>query len=357
MGLPSIDIAFKSTAAAAIGRSQKGTVGIILEDTAGTGAHQLTSVTQIPTTWGTVNQQYVKQAFEGYICPPKKVVVYVIDTENASESLTQALNYMAKQSIDYLVGMPDLESSEAATIASWVGTQRSNYHSVVKAVLPNTASDKEWIVNFTTAGIKTKDATYAAAGYCARIAGLLAGTPMTISVTFAALPEVSDITRLTAAGMDTAIDAGELILMHDGSKVKVARGVNSLTTTTQDKGAQFKKIKIVEAMDMIGHDIRVTAQDSYIGKYANSYDNKLLLISAIKGYLLSLENEGILEGGSSEVSIDVDAQNAYLTGIGVDTSELSEQQIKEYNTADKVFLKASIKILDTIEDITLNIAI
>ncbi len=357
MGLPSINIAFQSTAAAAVSRSQKGTVGIILEDAAGTGEHALTSLTQIPSAWTEVNQQYVQQAFKGYINPPKKVIVYVINTSDEEDTLNQALAFMATQEIDYLVGMPDLDSSDASTIASWVGTQRSNYHSVVKAVLPNTAADKESIVNFTTNGIVTEEGTFDAEEYCARIAGLIAGTPMTISVTFAPLPEVSDITRLTASEMDEAIDDGELILMHDGTKVKVARGVNSMVTTTQDKGDQFKKIKIVEAIDMIGHDIRVTAQDSYIGKYANSYDNKLLLISAIKGYFLSLENDGILESGSSEVGIDVETQEAYLIGIGVDTSTLNEQQIKEYNTADKVFLKASIKILDTIEDITLNIAI
>ena len=42
---------------------------------------------------------------------------------------------------------------------------------------------------------------------------------------------------------------------------------------------------------------------------------------------------------------------------GVDTSKLSEQEIKEANTGDKVFLQASIQILDAIEDINLNITI
>lgn len=357
MGLPSIVIAFRSTAAEAIGRSQKGTVGILLKDSMNTGGMTLTNVTQIPGKWTKENQAYVKQAFTGYVTAPKRVVCYVIDTGNAEDGLAAALEYMSTQPIDYLVGMPDLGNEDANTIASWVGTQRDNYHSIVKAVLPNLAADREAIINFTATGITTQSGMYDAAGYCARIAGMLAGCPMTISVTFAALPEVMQIDRMTAEEMDRAIDAGKLILMHDGSKVKIARGVNSLVTTTQDKGAQFKKIKIVEALDMIDHDIRITAQDSYIGKYANSYDNKLLLISAIKGYLLTLENDGILERGSAAVEIDVQAQEAYLQGIGIDTSALTEQEIKEYNTADKVFLRAEIKVLDTIEEITLNIAI
>jgi len=157
--------------------------------------------------------------------------------------------------------------------------------------------------------------------------------------------------------MDNKIDNGEFILFHDGQKVKVGRAVNSLTTATQDKGEIFKKIKIVEAIDMIRNDIQMTAQDSYIGKYSNSYDNKCLLITAISGYFTQLELEGILQAGSSFVGIDMAAQEAYLQSKGMDTSEMTEQEIKEANTDDKVFLKANIKILDAIEDIDLKIAI
>ena len=198
---------------------------------------------------------------------------------------------------------------------------------------------------------------FTTAEYCSRIAGLIAGTPMTISCTYAPLPEVSDVRRLPREAMDAAVDAGKFILFHDGEKVKVARGVNSLQTTTQDKGDACKKIKMVEVMDMIQTDIRTTAQDSYIGKYANSYDNKCLLVTAIKGYLVGLEQSGILQAGSSSVGIDLARQEAYLQSVGTDTSKMSQQEIKEANTADKVFLEASIKILDAIEDISLNITI
>lgn len=195
------------------------------------------------------------------------------------------------------------------------------------------------------------------AAFCSRIAGLIAGTPMTISCTYAPLAEVSDVTRLTKEQLDTAIDSGEFVLFHDGEKVKVGRGVNSLKTTSQEKGEAFKKIKIVEAMDMIQNDIRMTAEDGYIGKYANSYDNKCLLIMAVKGYLEELERSGILETGTSVVELDLAAQENYLKSKGIDTSDMSEQQIKEANTDAKVFLRARVSILDAIEDIVLPITI
>lgn len=356
MGLPNINIEFKTTAAAAVKRSQKGTVALILKDAApaAQGAHALTNAAQIPAALGTLNKDYLSRAFLGYVHPPRKVLVYVLP--DTAENLTGALTYLATQTFDYVAGPPDCDGAGAAEIASWVAGQRAN-GLTPKAVLPHKAGDSEAVINFTTAGIQAGTATYDAPGYCSRIAGLIAGTPLTISCTYAPLPEVTDVTRLSKEEMDTAIDHGELIIFHDGEKVKVGRGVNSLQTTSPSKGEAFKKIKIMEALDMIRNDIKMTAQDNYIGKYANSYDNKCLLITAISGYFAQLELDGILQPGTSSVGIDTEAQEAYLQSAGVDTSAMSEQDIKEANTGDKVYLKASIKILDAIEDIDLDIVI
>lgn len=356
MGLPNINIEFKTQGISAIKRSAKGVVAIILKDaTEGVqGAHALTNSTQMPAELDATNKGYVNQAFIGYVNAPRKILLYVLP--KTAENLSAALNYFATQTSDYLVAPPDCSVTEATEIAVWIGSMRANDFTP-KAVLPNKAADSEAIINFTTDDIKVNDSEYETSGYCARIAGLIAGTPMTISCTYAPLPEVTDVERLSKEQMDQAIDNGEFIIFHDGEKVKVGRAVNSLQTTTQDKGDIFKKIKIVEAIDMIKNDIKITAQDSYIGKYSNSYDNKCLLITAISGYFTQLELSGILQAGISSVGIDMKAQEAYLQSMGIDTSKMTEQEIREANTGEKVFLEASFKILDAIEDIDLNIAI
>lgn len=355
MGLPNINISFQNTAITAIQRSEKGIVALIIKDSKENGAHILTNATQIPTTLGAANQAYLQRAFLGYVNPPRKVIVYVLPA--AAEALTDALDYLATQVFDYLAGPPDITEEQCTAVVAWIKSRRLNDHAVCKAVLPNTAADSEAVINFTTGGIVAGTTTFTAGQYCSRIAGLIAGTPITISCTYATLPEVSDVTRLTEAEMDEAIDGGEFILFHDGAKVKVGRGVNSLQTTTQDKGAAYRKIKLVEAMDMMQADIRMTAQDSYIGKYANSYDNKCLLITAISGYFRTLELGGILQADASRTGIDLEAQEAYLQSVGTDTSAMTEQEIKQANTAERVFLAAAVKILDAIEDIDLKVVI
>ena len=355
MGLPNINITFKTLANTAISRSKKGVVALILrDDGAPAGGSALTSAEQIPAGLSAANKAYVEQAFLGYTETPRKVLLYVLATE--AEDLSGALAWLATQRFDYLAGPPEITAEEAQAVKTWLLARRAE-GATPKAVLPDLAADCEAIVNFTTDGITVGETSYDAPEYCARIAGLLAGTPMTLSATYAPLPEVEDITRLTKEEMDTAIDAGKLILYHDGEKVKIARAVNSLVTLSGAKGASFQKIKIVEAVDLIQADLRQACQDSYIGKLANSYDNKCLLITAVRDYLRQLEKEGILEAGSSQVGIDLAAQEAYLVTKGIDVSVLTEQEIKEANTDDKVFLAATIRILDAIEDINLEITL
>ena len=354
MKLPKINIAFSTQAQTAISRSQKGVVAILLKDANANGGYVFTSPNQIPSELGTANRDYIARAFTGYVNPPQKVIAYVIPGD--AEDLSEGLSYFETQVFDYLVGPLDITAAESGAVAAWIKAQRLLGHTP-KAVLPNLSSDSEAVINFVAGGIKVGAQAYTTAEYCSRIAGIVAGTPMTISCTYAPLPEVTDIARLSREAMDTAVGQGKFILFHDGEKVKVGRAVNSLVTTTESKGEAFKKIKIVEAVDMIQKDIRATAQDNYIGKYANSYDSKCLLISAIKGYFTGLENDGVLELGTSTVGIDLDAQEAYLISRGLDTSGMSEQEIKAAPTADQVFLKATVSILDAIEDINLNITI
>ena len=352
MGLPSVIINFKETAFSAIKRGERGIVALVLRDGVDNiESYVVLAPSDVPMDLKEFNREQVGFALTGYQTPPKKVVAVIMPEED--ESYSEVMNYLETIKWDYLV-IPEIEQKDVNSFATWV----KSLNKKVKAVLPHCKGDHESIINFTSDGIVTENRTYTTAEYCSRIAGLLAGTPMTISATFAPLNEVVDFEKKPKAEMDEAINKGELILYHDGEKVKVARAVNSLVTTTQDKGESFKKVKIVDAMHMIHDDIKKTAEDSYLGKYANSYDNKCLLITAIQAYLDQLVLDGILDNKfDNRVYIDVEGQTAYLKSIGVDIESFNEQELKEYNTKDKVFLGASIKILDAIEDITLSVAI
>ena len=112
----------------------------------------------------------------------------------------------------------------------------------------------------------------------------------------------------------------------------------------------------MDTIARIKKDITSTVDDNYIGKYENSYDSKCILITAIKDYFTGLEAEGVLEAGSV-VEIDIPAQKAYLKSEGVDVAGMTDEQIARASTGSKVFLRASIRIFEAIEDVDLSIEI
>lgn len=357
---PEISVVFYEKGATAITRGERGTVALALKDSAQTGGpvFDILTAADIPSGLTTANKGFVLDALKGYQTAPKKVIVYVMttgDNVTLSDAYDAMMAYFETHHFDWMA-IPTVATDEmTSTIATWIKGLRSNADMTCKAVLPNSASDSEAIVNVTSSLYDAAGTAVSAEKTTPRIAGLLAGTPLTISATYAPLLDYADCTRLTKAEADAAVTAGKFVYKFDGEKVKVCRAVNSFTTTTADKGDSFKKIKVVEIMDLIHDDVKSTIEDGYVGKYANSYDNKCLLVTAINAYFAELVRSGLLASGTAEINLP--AQKNYLESKGIDTSEMTDQEIKEANTDTHVFLLANISILDAMEDVSLEIYI
>lgn len=367
LGLPSVTVAFTEAGVTAITRGDVGIVALILKDSStNNGLITMDSIDDIPSTLSSYNQKQINDSWIGNVNTPTKVIAYVEPT--TATDYTSAMTALEAEIWDYLA-VPGIDSADATTIATWVKGLIDNSGKDVQVVLPNTASDHEGIIDFATDNIivnttttttdgtiTTTNTTYTATDYCARIAGLIAGTPLKQSATYAVLPEVSDVPHMSKTDFNTAIAAGKFVLMNDGTKVKVARAVTSLVTLTADKGKDYQKIKLVGIMGQINNDINTNIEDYYIGKYANDYNDKCLLITAIHGYCDKLISDKLIDTNYS-IDIDMKAQRAYLKAQGKDISKMTDQQIKEENTGDTVLLAGSMSILDAIENFSLNIGI
>lgn len=357
LGLPSISISFQSTANTTIQQGIRGVVALILKDSVHNGANVYTSTQDIQSNLSAYNQTQIGLALmggqnaDGSVAAPTKVIAY-IEAADAADYST-GMTYFESVDWNYLA-VPGIASGSVSAIATWVKGLRDNIKKRVVAVLPGSASDHEAIVDFTTDSIVVGSTTYATADYCSRIAGILAGIPLTVSSTYQVLSEVDSIPTQTVTQLNTNIAAGQLVLFTDVDKIRIARGVNSLVTLTAAKGADFQKIKLVATMDQIYNDIKTTANDTYIGKVPNDYDHKCLLISAINTYLATLAASSILDKAAANITgIDIAAQTAWLKSQGVEVSTLTTQQIKEYNTSSYVFLAGSVTPVDAMEDISL----
>lgn len=351
MGLPQVLIEFKTKGTTAVKRSARGIVALILKDDTDTTftGKSYGSISEVDAgNWTAANKDYIEKAFMGAPC---MVIVERLSTTAADYS--EALQLLRNKKWNYLA-IPGIASEQVSEVAAWIKTERETNKRTFKAVLPASASDNEGIINFAAASIKAGSKTYSTAEYCSRIAGILAGMPFSRSATYYVLSEVESIAE--SATPDADIDAGKLILVNDGEKIKIGRAVNSLVTTTAVKGEDFKKIKIVDAVDLLRDDIRDTFDGGYVGNVVNSYDNKVLFLAAVNAYFKELARMDVLDSSYENMaSVDVDAQRTYLMGKGIDVSGMDEQQIKEANTGSLVFATAAVKFLDAMEDLKFTV--
>ena len=190
-------------------------------------------------------------------------------------------------------------------IATLGGTSAEDTASdaVNTAIARSMASDFEGIVNVGT-GAKMNGKEYSSSQVAAWVAGLIAGQSLKESTTYAVAP-FEDVThRWTRSEQEQGVQNGVFLLVHDGRKVKVLRGVNSLNTLGEGKNRGWKKIRKIRVIDQINSDLQKTAEDHYIGKVNNTEEGRLALISAGKQYLQTLALENVIESTGFDVTLD-----------------------------------------------------
>ena len=365
-GLPQVLINFRTKGTTATKRSAMGIVAMIFHNESKDEIHNYTirDVSDIPETGITdENVDLIKKCLLG---TPLRVLVYTLPlstVDGATKTQANVLKMLANIKWNWLCA-PTATTQEQNDLASWIKTQRTTKRKTFKAVLSEQAADHEGIVNFCTNDIKVQTdtdssgnpvyTTYTALQYTARIAGILAGLSLDRSATYFKLTEVESVE--VYEDIDTLIDKGELLLIdeQDGDGVKIARACNSLTTFTTDKGEEFRKIKIIEGMDMITDDIRDTFKKYYVGKVINDYNHKMLFISAILVYFSEIKGNVLDADADNTVDINEQYQSNYAKLHGDDPTTMSVMEIRQYNTGDTVALVGNIRLVDAMENLTID---
>lgn len=352
MGLPSIHINFHKKSQDLIKRSSRGTVCVIMRDkTKEQVVTPIRGYTDImEAEWTEKSREYLKLIFKG---APGGVIA--VRAEEAVD-IAATLKLIRNLNFDYLC-MPGYQPSYMEDFKEFLKLTRKEGKKG-KAVLPGCKADSSAVINVTASGIAVKwddeeeIKELTTAEFCCRIAGICAGIPLTQSTTFYVLDEVVDAVQVEDA--DARIDAGELVIVYDGEKHKIGRGVTSLQTTSESEPEDFKKIKIREGADIIKNDIYTTFNDGYVGKLNNTYDNKQAFIGAVNSYFKTLEGTVLNGEEENHVELDTEKIRQYLKDAGRDVDEMTEQQIKEADTGSCLFLTGKICLLDAMEDLDMT---
>jgi len=350
MGLPIFQIDFKTSAIEAIGLATRGFVALCVKDATQTaGTYTYSNFAEVVKgDYDATNYAFIESVFLG---SPTKVKV-VVGAVGAVFSDIKDDVLQNSPDIDYLVA-PDY-TADNTVIISFITDKRAA-GAKLKGVLVSTGSDKEYIIDVKVTGAVDADLV-ALPNQETRVAGVVAGLDPSRSATYYVVPEVDNVDAF--ADPDIEIDSGHLIYINDGAKVKIARGVNSFLSTTPEKGALFQKIKNVETMDMIAYSIREVVEDDYIGKFTNSLDNKNLIVTAVNQFLGVMADANYLNPSfDNKCILDLQAHLDYAALNGEDTTGYNETQIKKIDTGDNLYLIINCRLLDTIEDVVINVYI
>ena len=365
-GLPQVLIDFKTKGVTAIKRSARGVVVLILkcEKTDVSNKYKISDISEIPdSTFDEATTDLIKKCLDG---TPLRVLVYTLPKASVQGAKnTQATLLKQLKHIRYnYIAAPTGTVQDQQDLASYIKAERNNGRKTVKAVVASVAADHEGVINFCTEDIKVPNGqntqsqttykTYTPIEYTARIAGILAGLALDRSATYFKLTEVESVK--VYEDLTDRIDKGELHLFdeEDGEGVKIARACNSLQTFTTDKGQEFRKIKIIEGVDMVTDDIRDTFKKYYVGKYINDYDHKMLFVAAIMVYFGQLAGNVLDNRAKNKVDIDEQFQKDYAIIKGEDISTMSAMEIRQYNTGSEIGLAGNVKFVDAMEDLKIS---
>ena len=352
LGLPSFSMIFSGKAISAIERSARGIVAIVLKDDTDGGKETniYKKVDEVDfENWTEQNYNYLKLVFDG----APSTVIAIRMAKNA-ENYAVVLRKLKDLKWNYLT-IPELKAEDTTIISAWIKQYRDDERKTFKAVLAHCKGDHEGIINFTTEKVSSTitGKQHTAVEYCARIAGVLAGLSLARSSTYYVLADISDAE--TPEDPNERINAGELVVVFDGKKYKIGRGVNSLVTFTPEKTEDVRYIKIVEGMDLYMDDIRETYEENYVGKVINDYDGKQMFVAAIGAYHKGLLGNVLDKSYDNVVGVDVESQRVYLESKGMDTSEMDNIAIAKANTGTRVFIASSVKFVNAMEDLKMNV--
>lgn len=177
------------------------------------------------------------------------------------------------------------ESAIQALYVQEVKDMRDNAGIKYQLVLFNNAADHEAVVNVKN----SVEAVWWALG-------AIAGCEVNKSNTNKVYDGEFDIpVAYTQAQLEAAIKSGEFVFHQVGQEIRVLTDINSLVTTTVEKGEDFKSNQTIRVIDQIAMDIASIFNSKYIGQIQNNQSGRISLWNDIVTHHQQLESIGAIE--------------------------------------------------------------
>ncbi|MPN08479.1 hypothetical protein SDC9_155761 [bioreactor metagenome] len=128
------------------------------------------------------------------------------------------------------------------------------------------------------------------------VAGVLAGCAINKSLTNKLYNgEYTIDTVYTQSQLEAAIQVGKFLFHKVGDSVRVLKDINTLVTTTADKGSIFKDNQTIRVIDQIANDIATLFNTKYLGVVPNDASGRISLWADIVKHHEQLEEIRAIE--------------------------------------------------------------
>lgn len=107
-------------------------------------------------------------------------------------------------------------------------------------------------------------------------------------------------TNYTQVQLASALDEGKFMFHQVGEDVRVLEDINTLVTTTEEKGEDFKSNQTIRVIDQIGNDIAVLFNTKYLGIIPNNRSGRISLWNDIVKHHQELQGIQAIENFVAE---------------------------------------------------------
>ena len=227
-------------------------------------------------------------------CNATKCLIYDLGTSKTAQNAVDALE---PYDFNVLCAYTDVAEDVALYIAR-VKDWRDAVGKKCQLVVYNTADvDHEGVINVVSTVADEDAEAYALVAW---VAGAEAGCPINESRTNAKYNgEYTVVTDKTQTQLETCLKNGEFAFHLVYGEVRVLEDINSLTTTSVDKGEDFKSNQTIRVIDQIANDIAKLFNTKYLGKIPNNASGRVSLWADIVAHHRQLESIQAIENFDS----------------------------------------------------------
>lgn len=359
-------VKFNSIAEPVVQAAERGIgVLVLLDDTAAVGLVRYKSLDQVTEAeWTADNYKQIKD-FLTVRPRPNELIVFQLPV--STTDIISAIDPVLRDEFFNYMAIPAVAETGKETwnalLEAWIiaRTEDDDVTKVSVYIAYNTTDgDHPQVINWTQGDFVEATVTYSGEMYLGKTMGYLcgvSGNEESINAIDLTGQDIEEGTTLKADPNQSSLD-GELFIVKRNGKFEYSRGVNSLVTLlTPFESEDYQLIDVFDELMFISNSVVISWELSFKGKKKNTYTFKMQFIDSVLINLYGPEERNNLldPDADNTVELDLEQHIPYILAKGLDPNDLTELEIKTFNTGTDVFIKSMLRPTTAATDLYYNI--